>query len=435
MKRAYLALPGISFTSLMINLPEIAQDSRGSPVIYMDTYDYARFRGWTLQQKEKPKTQYLGLLYDELRRRGTIQLVDYSQYYPAQLQERTIDRVQSGLDSLSDTTIQQAAAKQADGYASYTLGEYQRPFRASLDDLEYADYRGEIERQQRRINRGAGNPREWNERLLTQYRAAFAICHRLNRDVPFNIRYIIGQGECSGLGTVLNAAPALDFRSHHPHAPKFHEVNLDRAAATREVLDNVSTIATEITGVQHDDWFLFGPHLALPEFHQIFTNTSVEEKVNGIDVESVVSETSDLLARLDTTATATRSVTDLKAEADWLEEEHTLLPSDKERLLDQLGAAVNLSSHSSELRDFAKSGRFSPEAVFLAASIQMDPFYRYNEDDVYRRAVTLKNRLEPTAATDTHIQNFLNRDGVRTGGENEADGTDKEWYELPDRWR
>lgn len=80
---AFLTLPRLSLTTVLLNLPNIFDRTNGAtPLILMDRYDYDRLRAEVLAgPKENQKAPYLIMAYDDLRRRGLLKLIDYTEFY------------------------------------------------------------------------------------------------------------------------------------------------------------------------------------------------------------------------------------------------------------------------------------------------------------------------------------------------------------------
>lgn len=424
---AYLLLPGGSLTSLFINIPSLVKNSPGStPTFIMDEYDYQRFRGRVITERGDTKMQAMGLIFDELRQRGHIRTIDYSKYYTSKKQGENIQRSQRAVHKMSDGDVQSAASQAAEGWTRYGLGGYQDGFRSDLDALEsFEQRRKELEKQHRKIDRGTGNPEVWNKRVFSQYAAALEVRRRANQDLNLNINKIIGQGESQSIREVFRRS--TDSSVEDELLYRTIEVDPEKTAQSREVLDKIHQISKDVTGVQHHDWFLLGPRLAVPQHDEIFRRLWSDMLYNdSLDVSELASETRDVLTILDEGAEDNTSIQQIQSEANWVEEEYDISP---QRAREQMDKAFNLANHSRELRTLTKNGRFSPAAVFLAASIKMDPVRRYNQDSVYRRAVDLRRRYEPVTVSNSEIDGFRGRGGFRRGG------TGKDWYQVAERAR
>lgn len=419
----YLALPGVSMTSLIANLPQLLHASP-SPIIYIDSYDYTRHRGRVLTERGNTKVQSIGMVYEELHRRGILRSIDYGDYYPSWIQGRNATLSTAVLEEASDTAVDNAATKAGDGYLAYCLGSYQESLRTQLGDHgAFTDRRKQVTHQLDKIKRGGGDPETWHQRIFSQYLTALAVRHYANRTLNVPIDGILGQGETAGIQMLLRSSGFdEELGPHETPIEHIGRINTDQSAAINESLDTVGTLATEITGTQHQDWFTIGPRLALPQFSDIFPQAWHSMRSTD-DLSRIVSEATHILSLLEKEDHDNRSVAAIEAEAEWLTEEQEFMLGDKERLVDQLDTAVSLANHSRELREFADTEQFSRAAVYLAASIKLDPQYRYSEDEVFHRAMNMKRRLEPVGVSDSEIEYFRDRGQFRRGN------SGKDWYQ------
>lgn len=434
-KVGYLALPGVSFSSLVINLPYIADADGRTPVLVIDSHDYARFRGWMLREaRGTQKTQFLGMVYDDLRRRDLLYCVDYAKYYSKDVQEHLRD-YRNAFTSLPDHVNRDAADASIEGYLEYGLGPYQETYRSKFNDVEqYTGYRQQVEKYQRKMERGVGDPIGWNDRLLAQYQTALEVRQRVESDLNFDVPYIIGQGESPLIHSALDEEIDHDFVTdleNEKDVNPFHriiDVDTEKTTETREIIEEINTTAREISGVESNDWFMFGPRLAIPQFPDIY-NRALGEMAVDDDLWEYVRETKTVLHHIDKETADGRSPQRILAEADRITEEveHSS-DYDKQQIVDQLGSAYDLSNHSRDIKAFHEAQRYSPTALLLAASIKMDPMHRYNDNEIYRQAVDLQNQVEPVTVDDEQIGRFRDRGDFRVG---EA-GTD--WYHT-DQWR
>lgn len=435
-KVGYLALPGVSFSSLIINLPYIADADGRIPVLVIDTHDYARFRGWMLREaRGTQKTQFLGMIYDDLKRRNLLCCVDYAKYYSRDVQEH-LREFRNTFTELPEHVNRDAAEAAAEGYVKYGLGAYQESYRSNFNDVEqYTDYRRQVERYQRKMKRGVGDPVGWNDRLLAQYQTALEVRQHVSSDLDIDVPYIIGQGETPLIRSALDENIESDFIIDSRHSKSVNplhrivDVDTEKTAETREIIEEINTTAREISGAESNDWFMFGPRLAIPRFPNIYNRALGELGVDE-DLWSYVKETQKALAHLEKEAADGRSSQRFLSEAARITEdvEHSS-DYEKQQVIDQLGSAYDLSNHSRDIKAFNEVQRYSPTSLLLAASIKMDPMHRYNEDDIYREAVNLRNKVEPVTVDDSQIGRFRDRGDFRVG----EPGTD--WYHTTDQWR
>jgi hypothetical protein len=433
-KVGYLALPGVSFSTLAINLPYIADADGRIPVLVLDSHDYARFRGWMLRDaRGTQKTQFLGMLYDDLERRNLLRWVDYAKYYTKDIQDHLRD-YRDAFTSLPDHVNRNTAHASAEGYLELGLGTYQERYRSKFNDVnKFGGYRQQVEKYQRKMDRGVGDPIGWNDRLLAQYQTALEVRQRVESDLQFPVPYIIGQGESSLVADALDEDIDYDFITDFENEKKVNprhrilDVDTEKTTETREIIEEINTTARDISGVESNDWFMFGPRLAIPRFPKVYNRALGEMGVND-DLWGYVKEAKTVLHHIDQEATDGRSPERILAEGERIAEEVESSNHDKQQIVDQLGSAYNLSNHTRDIKAFHEAQRYSPTALLLAASIKMDPMHRYNDNEIYRQAVDLQNQIEPVMVDDVQIGRFSDRGDFRIGEE----GTD--WYHT-DQWR
>lgn len=273
----------------------------------------------------------------------------------------------------------------------------------------------------------------WNEEVVSQYMTAGEVRRQANADLDLNIKHIIGQGESSSIATLLDAAPDLDWTSGSQSAKPLDnimEVDINKTSQTRELLDEMASEARKTAEVQHNDWFMIGSRLALPAFEGVFDKAWSDMRFNK-DTKDLVAETRDLLAYLDKEAADGRSEHRLRAKADRIFEQHEeiLSPEKKQQLLTDFRNLVDLQNHARDLR--ALEGRYSSPAIYLAATIKMDPVYNYNNDETYKLAADVQNQLGPLTVSDAQIERFSSRGNFRR--KTEASRDDGDWYQIIDR--
>lgn len=425
----YLTLPGVSFTSLLIHLPSIFSIPHGrSPIIIIDTHDYERFRGRVLTEKADPKVQYIGMMLDDLRRRGALKLIDYAKLYPDAIQQNILQQNQRMLEATEDHVNRNAAMDAADGWIDYGRGEYQEQFRASLgEDIDaFGDSRHKVGKQRDKMDQGLGDPIGWNENVMNQYRAALEVRYRANRHLDIDIPYIIGQGE-SALISTYNVE---GYDSQDP-ACRFIEISPDQTAQTREMLEDIATMGQRIAGVQHTDWFMLGPRLALSQYDNIFEFNidKISKQVRlELDTPTIIAQAKE--ARAIINERVERPQAQLEAGADYLAEQHG---HDSEKLLEKLDEAVSFSNYSRELRELNDKAGFSQAALFLTVTVMCDPVRRHNEDEVYKQCMDTIKQLELPTVPNAEIEYFRNRGTYRRQGK--ASDESGDWYQSSNRWR
>lgn len=96
----------------------------------MDSHDYNRLQGQAVRERGNQKAQYLRMIYDELRRQNILRLIDYTDYYPVNVQNKNIGQCRDELASVAEHENRRAAKRAADGFIQYGSGSYQESFRA-----------------------------------------------------------------------------------------------------------------------------------------------------------------------------------------------------------------------------------------------------------------------------------------------------------------
>lgn len=432
---AYITDPGFSLTSLLANLPYILNSPNShSPIILMDTYDYDRLRGRVLREPDNEKIQYLGMAYEELRQRDIIRLIDYAKLYPPAVQQRTLRQNQKLLNKVPERTHQKAAVQGAAGLVKY-WGKHQRSFRSSIGaDWEvFASQRKGVIQQRKKMERGGGDPIEWNRNVLNEYVTALKVRQRADRVLNLDVKGVVGQGDSGLLCQVLDSAnpqhtgEISDVKRLKPNQYMFR-FSHEAAIQSREILDKVSEIAADVAGVQHEDWSFLGSTLALPKFKNF---DHIQSQIRGTDVESLIEETQDALAVIEKRANE-RSLDQARYQADWMGEQYDLPQIKRQDLTKEFSYAFDLIDRSQDLRDLGEGNNISRPAFFLAASVVSDPSHRYETDELYRHARNLLNQLGPASVTETELETYRQRGDYLQG---ESSDTDPDWFEKPDRTR
>lgn len=454
---AYLIRPGASITSILLNIPHmIAFSGQPPPVILMDVYDYNRLQARSLTDEGDQKDHYLVLAFDELRRQGIVRLIDYANFYPTAVQHYYLHHNQALLEQVSAWEHRRAAIKGVKDWTGYARGAYQEPFRAGLGEEPetFADLRQAEQRLRRKMKNGTGDPVGWNEKLLDKAVAALAVRSRADQVLDLDIRGVVAGSEhdiLDDLRTVTqprqDTKPVTDHQAtgaesndtiggYLEHlAPTRRIVGLtpERVSTTRAILDTIGEIATEVAGVQHDDWFLLTPTFALPHYHDLFNFDVIRAQIrHRLDERTLVTETERAIAALDS-GTAERSSSHLRYEAEWIAEQsegftvHDMTQQDG--LSEMVDYAFQVSNYSREIRALLDRDHLSQTAVFLGASIMSDPTTSYREPDVQHRSAHLLRQLNPSVADEMNVEAFRQE---RTG---ETWGDHTDWYETVDRTR
>lgn len=429
---AYVALPGLSIASLLANLPYLMYgSSKQRPVIIMDIHDYNRLQAVALKETDSPWNQSLAMACGHLLQRGVIRLIDYSEFYTKTTQQRIIEQNWTELKKVSDDTQKRAAKRAAQGRINYQRGEYQEPFRKNLsEDLEtFIGGRRTEEARRQKLKRGLGSPFDWNKRIFNQYAAALEI-RRCADDVfdHLSVEYVIGEGESAIIrgdefsvdtSYIADGNPDNNIVYLPPEYLKF----------TREAFDAISQIAREITGVQHDDWILLAPNLAIPQYDDLFDISTIETQIeDGLNTENIADEKIDVVALLDK-QTEDGSNTDYVAE--WFVENESMpfadSPAQKQGINEILDYRTILAQFSDELRDWVWNGKVTHVAGLIGASIISDPTPHNDLNVVYQRGEDVINRLNPQSVDDVQLVPIRRR--MQEWGES------SDWYERIDRSR
>jgi hypothetical protein len=215
---AILTLPGLSTTTLLANLANVMDLSDGrTPVVLVDRYDYERLRGRHIKGiGENQKAPYLGMVYDELRRRGIIHLIDYSRYYSKGDQRQYLQQNQKLIEEMPGWLHRQMAVKGVKRWMKYGRGTYQEPVRAALgeDEDTFAASRREEKELPRKLKRGGGNPVGWNRKLLNKSVAALEIRRQANQNLGLDVECIVGGPEHNIIMDLLNTARSNTSSEH-----------------------------------------------------------------------------------------------------------------------------------------------------------------------------------------------------------------------------
>lgn len=415
-RKAYVTLPAFCTKYLYANLHEL-MNRRPRPVIFMDTHDWERMRGQIVLERDR-SMQMVGMITEALQRRGLIQTIDYRNFYSAPKQERKVIQCRNALESLTGHRQQTVAEDAAEGFINHfqRLG-YQKSFRQALDNWEHALYRKrQAQSRVRRLKRGGGEPLNRAERITMQYTAALEVRRAVDRHFDFEVAGVIGQGEGGGVSTLLQESSfSLDddvasLRSDG-QIDQIRRFTPDETAYQRDVLDSITQVAQEATKTQHEDWFLLGSRMAVPHFPQLFME-SWSQPAFDEDTSELVDETNEILSRLERRAEDGHPAhPNYSAEA--IAEQHGIASDGTiKRISSELDRAIDLSNVSPELRDIADED-YESASILAAASTLMDPNYRTDEDDLYRRAWDIKRRYGSVDVSTHTVERYTNRGGYQ----------------------
>jgi hypothetical protein len=434
----YLTLPGPSVTTVLLNLPNILNTSGEPPLILMDTHDYEELRAEILTgDVDGKKAPYLIAAYDDLYRRGVLRLIDYKKHYSPTDQEYNLQQNQGLLREVSEPVNRKAAIKASKGWIHYGRGDYQVPFRGALGESPSTvnDLRKSEESQHRKLKRGTHNPIEWNEKILNKGVAGLSVCESLNRDPNINVQGVICHSGYGILDDFLDLAHNDAINTDISHIKdldpnnRITGFNSEIANQTREILDTVSEVATQLSGVQYNDWLLLGQSFAIPQYQKIFDFDIIHYQVEDrFNINELVSDTEQVIDALEN-STNTISSDEIQYETEWMTESFELPTGRKqsEGLMDMVHYAVTISNYANELRTLVEQHNISQAAALIGANIVRNPYYQYDEHDLYRRCVDLMVRFDPPSVDKTKLER------VHMERQNETWEEHTDWFEAINR--
>lgn len=436
---AFLALPGLSVTTTLINIPCVLShsDSKNNrpPVILIDEQDYNRLRREVLEnQDDTKKSLYLLSAYENLRRRGFVQIIDYSKLYSREKQYYNLQKNQKLLNAIPDSVNRRIAEKQAEGWINYGRGEYQEAFRKSLGEnlTTFDTLRRGTEKQQRKMKRGTNDPIDWNKKVLSRAIAGLTVRYHADENLKYDVQDVITGSEHKILRDFIDSSGDTSYITDIE--PQITAFDSSTTTQTREILDTIGEIATDVADVQHDDWFLLGPRIAIPRYDDIFDFEIIRSQIDqGVDLDRLDREVKHVLAVLKNGAETDLPATKLQGQAEWVTEEYNLPTSSKGEpdsgLDDIVDFALNLSDYSRELRYLDDQDALSQLALFVGNSIMIDPMKQHGDNDIYRRGIELAAHLNPQSVGRMEIEE------VRKQRRSDMWGENADWYEIPDRDR
>jgi hypothetical protein len=420
---AYLAPPGLSFTTIFLNLSHIMTQSEGAPpIILVDIHDYDQLRGAVMEGGSgNEKAPYLLTACDNLRRRDVIRLIDYADFYPAEKQANYLRQNRELLQAASDNVNQQVAATGDDEWISYARGEYQESPRARLgeDVSSFDKYRRAEEKQHRKMKRGLGDPVEWNEKVMGKGVAALKISDEMDNNTNLNVRGVIASTQYHTIGELLEAT-----KSDRDNDPAIEGLNLgadridvdatylnelnpthrieglgpEKVTPMNDILEHIGEISTNVAGVQYNDWGVLGPIFTVPQSEDIFNIRRVRRGFERNDVDDLAERAEAVINALETVTEDVLPATKAQYEAEWAVEQSDLSRSSRppiRELTETVYQAVESAQYSPELRSVVGRDMESQAAGFIAASVMNDPKRQYDNNSVYRRAIRLVNLLDP----------------------------------------
>jgi len=448
---ALLALPGPSTTSLVLNIPYLSQ-SQNSPVVLIDIYDYNKIRSRAILE-ESTKYHYLTLAYEELARRGIIDLIDYSEFYPRRLRERNLERNTTLLENLSEDLSRRYATVACELWTDYARGEYQEDFRAGLsEDLDdFLSMRRSERKQKQKISAGTGDSEGWLRKVINKDVAALHIRRNAQRQLDhYNVKGVVAGGEHLVTGHLDGATspkladfnlpktesnPETAYLDQLEAGTRIHGLMPADLTRTRTTLGLTSDLAREVAGITEDDWFVLGPSLALPSYDDLFDMKVVQEQFEERSLEDLQQQATAIIDKLQASSAPLASTSKLQYLGEYTaEQQQAKTPGFTSSSLDGFSVssltasiehAVQLSMTSNEIRSLTREGGYDQAAVFVALSFLSDPARRYEQQDVYRKATEIKRRLSPPSIDESELKSYQKERQGKTWADN------RDWHENP----
>lgn len=443
---ALLALPGPSTTSLVLNIPHIVQ-TQNQPVVLIDQYDFEKIRFRAIVE-DNTKYHYLTLAYESLARRGLIDLIDYSRFYPRRLRERNLQRNETLLRNLPNDISRRYATVACELWTDYARGEYQEDFRGGLseDVDEFVSMRRSERKQERKMASGVGDSDGWLRKVVNKDVAALHIRRNADRKLDqYNVKGIIAGGEHLITSQLNGARPSALSDFGLPESDTGSTAtHLDRLSAndrifglmpselteTRDTLNLTSELANEIAGINEDDWFVLGPSIAVPSYNELLDMNSIKHQFQHRELADLQQQAANLVDELRSQADIPTSTNKLKYSAEYTAEQRGSGTSSDgfsvSSLTSSLEHAVRLSTASNQIRSLTEEAGYDEAAVFVALSFMNDPAHRYEQEDVFRKATMLKRRLNPPNLDQSRLESYRKERQGETWSEN------KDWHEDPE---
>lgn len=431
---AYVTLPGFSGVALLANLPYLLNTSTGpQPIIFIDTYDYNRIRNWA-QKSDDTWIRDGAVAYGQMLQRGAIQPVDYARFYPDHIQQQNLQRNQAVLEEIHDERQQRIAVDASEGSLKYNLGTYQKPLLAQLgEDLDdFSDSRRNEKKRQRKLDRGGGMPNAWNARVVNQYVTALTIRKNIDKNSNLNVKYILGEGETAIFEEFLHVAKTRNNIPSHLKRlePGDHIIDLTREqfTPTRESLDVVGEIAAKMTGVQQNEWNMFAPTLATPQYNHLFHMPTIREEMRGEpDTDALIEEATSVVDAVERRTDTIPTSREISYAAEYVGDEIPASQLQDGDLRESFGYAAKLLQYSNELDSLIHEGGVSETAGLIAASVVSDPSRHNNEDTVFQQTENMIRRFNPPSLTEPQLMAYRRR--------KDAWEESPDWYLTTDRKR
>lgn len=451
---AYLTPPGLSFTSVLLNLPCV-MGQRPPPVIFVDEHDYTQLRKAALEgDSDSPKAPYLLTACDSLRQRNIIQIIDYSRFYAASKQENYIRCNRELLEAVDSRVNRRIAVAGDSEWIRYARGAYQESLRSGLgeDMAAFSDHRRAEEKQHRKMKRGLGDPLEWNMKVLNKGVTALAVCESIQKQLNVNVKGVIASTQYGVIGELYEATEQGEQRnsvitdldlgrqqsgdaSHLDDLePTQRIVGLEPSEATRmqDMFGTVSEIAMDITGGQHNEWTILGPILAIPHLNMMIDMNFVRAKLKREDIDTLAAEAKRTIDELEKSTDSRASATKIQYQAEWTAEQYGIDMDDRavhQELAATINHATDLTQWTRELMDMVKENSVSQAAAYIVASALGEPTRQYDENATCRRSIRLRNRLNPSSIYGKGLREIQ----MERRGETWTDRDD--WYEKTNRKR
>lgn len=426
-RSAYVAPPGLSFTSIFLNLPYVIRESP-SPVIFVDEHDYQQLRQAALEGgSDSPKAPYLLTACDNLRQQNTIQIIDYTEFYTVLEQENNIRCNRGLLESVPNAINRKLAVAGDDEWIGYARGAYQESLREGLgeDMAAFRAHRQAEKNQHRKMKRGLDDPLEWNMKVLNKGVTALAVCENIQEQLNVDVQGVIASTQYNVIGELYEATqqgeqqspiPDLDLSSQEIDADASHLDDLEptqqivglepsEARRMQDMFGTVNKIAMEITREQHNEWTVLGPILAIPHLDTMINIEFVRTKIKREDADTLAAEAKRTIDELKK-VTDSRALTKCQYHAEWTAEQYGDVTDRTARreLAATINHATDLTQWSGELLDMVRENSVSQAAAYIVASSLSEPTHQHDENDIYRRSVRLRNRLNPPSIDDKSLQ-------------------------------
>lgn len=454
-RAVYIAPPGLSFTSILLNLPCVTGRNL-PPLIFVDERDYTQLREVALEgESDNPKAPYLLTACDSLRQRNIITVIDYSKFYPTSEQESYIHSNRELLEDVPSAINRKIAVAGDNEWIRYARGTYQESLRSGFgeDIAAFRDHREAEEKQNRQMRRGLDDPLEWNMKVLNKGVTALAICENIQKQLNLDVRGVIASTQYRVIGELYGATqgeeqqnsaiPNLDLSRQHINADASHMDDLNptqritglkpsEATRMRDMFETATEIATEISRSQHNEWTVLGPTLAIPHLDTMVNIEYVRAKLEREDIETVTEEAKRTIDELEKATDSRTSATKCQYQAEWTGEQYGIDMNSREprqELAATINHASDLAQWSGELLDMVNENSVSQAAAYVVASALGEPTRQHNENDTYRRSIKLRNRLNPPSVGGKSLQEVQKERRGETWTEHD------DWYETLDRNR